>query len=260
MPRLKLKELIVPPIETFIHAGMKTPMTNQERALYFTIYLTASRVNEVLLLKKEDIQEAIGEDDIPITRFLLYTLKNRNHPYRIIPIPHIPPYDLMLQPLQRELDLISDPQARVFHQFTNSRNPGKNAYASFRKIKLNFTYIHKGVELTVEHMVNPHLLIHARVTHLATQAQPQQIKKLRGWSDLRPFSVYEHLSYTDLTDLQLKVAHREKFDASLKPENFQVKEFKEEKHNNLFIKKPVIEQPKVEKKAGDEDTLPFQIE
>ena len=113
----------------------------------------------------------------------------------------------------------------------------------------------------MEHMVNPHLLIHARVTHLATQAQPQQIKKLRGWSDLRPFSVYEHLSYTDLTDLQLKVAHREKFDATLKPENFQVKEFKEEKRiNNLFIKKPVVEQPKVEKKVADEDVLPFQIE
>lgn len=143
--------------------------------LIATLYMTAARISELVMGKLKP--EHLEVNQIDGNRFLIFkiqTLKNPSHPLRKIPV-HIEKNRAFVDALKKQM----------------KSNPTKPSGPIFP-----FTRQH-GYDLTKEYLgVNPHQLRHYRITHLASKGfSDQQLKKIAGWSDTRPSSVYSHIKW-----------------------------------------------------------------
>lgn len=163
---------------------------NIDRALFYTLYLSACRVTEALHLKSGDIEDR--EDHIV---FHLVNLKNRNRKFKDVPVP-------------KGLSVWEDKMIKVVLEHQDNIVPGAKLFPFSRHVAYHRLYDHifyhtraydprTGEYKIIEKPFNPHLLRHARLTHLVTLygfgAHVPELKNLAGWSNLIPAEAYIHL-------------------------------------------------------------------
>ena len=160
------------------------------------IVATGCRVSEVLHLKKShikffnyeniELQDGFNFIDVAMVQFNMYTEKNRNTKYRIVP--------LIMN------DLFHDLIKAVYTHWV------KIEYPESFLIQTNRVSLWRAVKELFGKDYFPHFLRHASVTN-DTRAgiNPAILKSKYGWSDLRPHSIYSHLNYVDLMEAQKRV-------------------------------------------------------
>lgn len=186
----------VPTYTDMIAKVKAIPDTDDKKIALGILVATGCRVSEILRIKKSHIKffsfenkeltENFGIDDIHMVQLNLYTEKNRNTKYRIVPL--------------IKNDLFYDLVKLIFEQwqsleFNDSYICQTNRIDLWRKVKKVF-----GKDYY------PHFLRHSSVTN-DTRAgiNPAILKSKYGWTDLRPHTVYSHLNYNDLLEAQERV-------------------------------------------------------
>lgn len=164
---------------------------NIDRALFYTMYMSACRVTEALHLKSGDIEDR-GE----YVLFHLVNLKNRNRKFKDVPVPW-------------GLSIWEDKMLKVILEHQDNIVPGAKLFPFSRHVAYHRLYDNifyqtrawdpKKKEYTIiEKPFNPHLLRHSRLTHLVTLrgfgAHVPELKTLAGWSNLIPAEAYIHLA------------------------------------------------------------------
>jgi integrase len=170
------------------------PYKIRDRALFCFLYLTGARVEEIVRGKKEvgvrkkdlEIVKVGGKDFLVVS---LYTLKNRKHLIRKIPIP-IHRERRLVKYVLRYVKNIKNEDEFLFN-FTKQR-----AWQIIKKIlsKYKKNYKHN------KFMNANHFLRHCRLTHLVTiyDFTDQDLVSFAGWSNSLPATTYSHLRFKDL--------------------------------------------------------------
>jgi integrase len=168
------------------------PFKERDRALFCFLYLTGARVEEVVRgkkkfgVKKKDLEvvKIDGKDFLVVS---LYTLKNRKHPMRKVPIPIEKEGELVKYVLDYVKNLNSDD---YLFPFTKQR-----AWQIIRFILRKFKKKSKNKFMNANHYLR-----HCRLTHLVTiyDFTDQELVKFAGWSSSAPAVVYSHLRFKDL--------------------------------------------------------------
>jgi site-specific recombinase XerD len=168
------------------------PYKERDRALFCFLYLTGARVEEVVMgkkkvgVKKKDLELVkVGRKDFLVVS--LYTLKNRKHPIRKVPIP-----------VKREgvltkyvLDYVEKLNSENYlFPFTKQR-----AWQIIRFILDKYKRESKNKFMNANHFLR-----HCRLTHLVTiyDFTDQDLVRFAGWSSSMPAVVYSHLRFKDL--------------------------------------------------------------
>lgn len=175
----------------------------QVRVFFYLSYLTAARVSEICPLKKGHINKTTFEGE-EIIEIRLRNLKNKYQKTKIVPA--IMLSDSVEAKMWKEIKkyiLGFSEYDFIFPFLIDEKGEARRraAYNQISKIKLNLEItLPNGQTKYVENKkLNPHYLRHCRITHFAAQGlSPAIIKKIAGWSDLRPFRAYEHLTTTDI--------------------------------------------------------------
>lgn len=168
------------------------PFKERDRALFCFLYLTGARVEEVvrgkkkLGVKKKDLElvKIDGKDFLVVS---LYTLKNRKHPIRKVPIP-----------IEKEGELV-----KYILDYVKNLN-GSDYLFPFTKQRawqiVRFILIKFKKRSNNKFMNANHFLRHCRLTHLVTiyDFTDQDLVKFAGWGSSAPAAVYSHLRFKDL--------------------------------------------------------------
>lgn len=158
------------------------PGSERDRALFATLYLSNSRVGEIVrrLQRYQLVFRTI--DNIPYLLFdNLYTEKNRKHPRRVVPV------------------IVSEDKecCQVIQAYSNGMAPDEVVFpiGRQRSWQIMKRLCGKG----------NHDLRHTRLTHLTVRydLDGSDKKVIAGWTDERPNSAYTHLQWR-------KVANRMK--------------------------------------------------
>lgn len=165
----------------------KYPYKTRDRSLFCLLYLTGSRIGEVVRrVKKKDFEiiKLKGRQFLVVD---LYTEKNRKHPTRRIPINMEKEKDLVKFVLEY-LEFLNDEDI-LFH-FTIQR-----AWQIVSKILIKYKKTSRNKFLNANHFLR-----HCRITHLVINYDfnDQDLVKYCGWTNSIPATVYSHLRYKDL--------------------------------------------------------------
>jgi len=152
------------------------------KALFIMLYLTAARISEVVGITNNKHIETVIKGSRPWLLIRLENRKNRERKFKEILIP----LDYPLQ--EKELAYMLMHFLEQYGDETILFPMTKNAaYYYFKK--------YTGW--------NCHLIRHLRCTHLMTMygIDPELLKKMAGWSDLRPAKYYINLVTDDLMEI-----------------------------------------------------------
>jgi site-specific recombinase XerD len=168
------------------------PYKERDRALFCFLYLTGARVEEVVMgkkkvgVKKKDLEfvKVGGKGFLVVS---LYTLKNRKHPIRKVPIPIKREGVLVKYVLDYVEKLNSE---NYLFSFTKQR-----AWQIIRFILDKYKRKSKNKFMNANHFLR-----HCRLTHLVTiyDFTDQDLVRFAGWSSSMPAVVYSHLRFKDL--------------------------------------------------------------
>jgi len=152
------------------------------KALFALLYITAARISEIVKIttKRHIVQEI--KQNRPFLIIRLENRKNRNVHFKEILIPlDYPPQEKLLANIVIDYMDKFDKDSILFPITKNA------AHHYFRK------YIGW----------NCHIIRHLRCTHLMKMygIDPDLLKKMAGWSDLRPTKYYINLVNDDLIDI-----------------------------------------------------------
>jgi integrase len=169
--------------ETLLKVG-RSITDAQDRALFFTLYLSGARISEVL--GQEDRPDKQGcppliKSDFDFKPgvelgFALQTLKRRDRHPRFPTAPDLAPYSSMIVEVLKWLETKQDDDVVFNMQRT-----------AFNKRLRNYTVMAKPLgksESTVVKKLNPHYLRHCRLTHLSIYHHwtDSQIRTFAGWT------------------------------------------------------------------------------
>lgn len=180
--------------------------TERDLSLFCFLYLSGARISEGLKLHTTDV-ERLGKtennvfgiaENIKYAVVRLTTLKNRQLPYRKLPIanPNCKIEQMMLACFMNRVTASTD---LVWPNYSRH-----HACMNFRKITFPIT-AYKGKELI--HLdkfhLHPHYLRHCRLTHLVTEYNINTFKlqKWAGWASLKPALYYLSLNWRDLSEI-----------------------------------------------------------
>jgi len=154
----------------------------RDRALVSFIYITGSRVSEVVKrFKVKDIKIEKANDRIFYV-FRMYVQKRREKKeiYRMVGIP----YEKNKLFIDCILDYIN--KCKLKDNKLLFEIDRKTVY---RVVKKHFGF-------------SPHYLRHTRATHLVSEYgfTPQELKEHIGWSDIRTTSIYTHLNWKNISN------------------------------------------------------------
>lgn len=160
----------------------------RDRALLSTLYLTNSRIGEVVKrVYKHQIEHRIVDNHEFLLFKNLYTEKNKNHPKRNVPV--------MISKENKFTDLILEylkvcPHDKPIFNFTRQW--------AWNLLKRNWK-------------LKPHDLRHTRITHLITEYDLGEtaIMRLAGWSGARGSQekmmlIYSHLRWQDIARMMIR--------------------------------------------------------
>lgn len=196
--------MIVPPHEKIIEMAKNIP-NQQIRAFFILAYLTGGRINE--LLPKRFIQRQKKDDKTKITtkwreelnysgitkkditfeitgekEYMVVTMlneKNKDQHKKVIPIR-----------IEKEGELII-----LFREYLDKLTE--------EQVLFPISDVTALLKLRKWSGINPHSLRHFRTTHYITYyhiKEAEVLRRLLGWSDLRPLKIYSHLMWTDLAE------------------------------------------------------------
>ncbi|QLJ52549.1 MAG: DNA breaking-rejoining enzyme, C-terminal catalytic domain protein [Candidatus Fermentimicrarchaeum limneticum] len=172
----------------------------EQRALFYTLYVTGARVSEALAITKRDIWE--GEDGgREAYIFKVMTLKKKSMlPVRTLPIPKEGIEGKMAADIWAWRECKDDENAKLFHYSrTRAWNIFSHLVFDIRAITKEREYI----EL-LDFKMHPHYLRHCRATHFAVYhgwSNPYQFMKWFGWDDPKRPMIYIQLNWKDLLKL-----------------------------------------------------------
>ena len=181
-PKPKLMELQVPSrpelLYTLQHITEKeSSNVRRDRALISMLYLTGSRISELLVLKKWQIskQNIQGKDFLVLEKMTV--LKRRTEKVM----------RTVLIPIEREKDL-----CKIVVEYINTVPPEDLVFKMTRQRAWQIVS-----KLTGQFN---HFFRHSRVTHLITiyGFNAQELKKFFGWASSKMADSYSHLDITDL--------------------------------------------------------------
>ncbi len=149
----------------------------RDRALFATLYLTNSRVSEIVKrMKKRQIlfTELKGKKVLLFTE--LWTQKNPDHPLRTVPVI-----------IEKEQELV-----KVISLYISLY---KDSEILFNISRQQAWYLMK--RLCGQRC---HYLRHSRITHLVVVfgINPEIIRRMAGWKDYQMLEHYSHLSWKDI--------------------------------------------------------------
>ena len=145
------------------------------QALVAMLYLTAARINEVLPMRKKDI-EFINHENREIVLIHLLNEKNKKRTQKQIPLP-----------INREESLL-----KIILDYIRNLKLDENLF----NLKYDRAYflIRKYTQL------NPHYFRHLRCNHLSLyyNLNGLELEMFAGWSDQRPMQAYSESRWTDI--------------------------------------------------------------
>jgi integrase len=171
---------------------------NQEqRALFYTLYVTGARVSEALQIPKRDIQREI-QDGREVCRFTVMTLKKKsgNASPRGLSVPIEGIEGEMVKEILSYWDSINEPDTRLFHY---SRTRVWNLFSHLRVDIRAVTPQKEFIDL-LGFKIHPHYLRHCRATHFAVYwgwNNPYDFMKWFGWEDANRPMTYIQLDWKD---------------------------------------------------------------
>lgn len=151
----------------------------RDRALLSVLYLTNSRVSEIVKrLQKKQIAISTHKRKRFLIFMNLHTSKNRKHPKRIVPVR-----------IDKEKDLVN-----VILEYCKNFLDDEFIFPISRQWAWKLM-----VDLTG---YGNHFQRHTRDTHLIVHynIRSESLRRLNGWTDMRPLSRYEHLRWKDVAD------------------------------------------------------------
>ena len=162
----------------------------RNRALFSFAYLTGGRISEIVKRVKK-INLELGHDDGRDILFVknFYTLKNRRHPNRTLPIP-VYLEEEIYQFLDDYLETLKPMDTLFDFSRVSAWKIISGAVAKFKDRSRN-------------RMLNAcHFLRHTRNSHLVTYYKftDQQLVQWNGWSNSEPVKYYMHLRTSGLLD------------------------------------------------------------
>lgn len=153
----------------------------RDRALFVTLYLSNSRVSEIVKrLRRMDIKQTDVEGE-PFLMFThLFTCKNKQHPERNIPIK-----------IERERELVN-----VLAEYLALFDTGEAILFDMTKQRAWQLMKRMCGQRT-------HYIRHTRLTHLVTEygLTETALTKMAGWSNSKPAVVYIHLGWKDIAKM-----------------------------------------------------------
>jgi site-specific recombinase XerD len=172
----------------------------EQRALFYTLYVTGARVSEVLKMVKRDIWEGEDDEGRAAYAFKVMTLKkNPPHP-RILPIPKEGIEGKMAGYAWTWREGLDGDNTRLFHY---SRTRAWNIFSHLTFDIHAITPTREYIELLGFRM-HPHYLRHCRATNFAVYygwSNPYQFLTWFGWDDPRRPMTYIQLNWKDLLKL-----------------------------------------------------------
>lgn len=202
MLELRIKKPIPFPIsaEEIYELGKRLP-TDEQRALFYTTYLTGGRISEVLQIQKRDVwREKVQYNNMEYDAVIFEMVTNKIrtfNPRRLIPVPCVGVDGDMAEVVWQYRNTKTRDEEKLFHF---SRTRAWNIFAKLttdtRAINPDRTYS----EL-LGFKIHPHYLRHCRATHLVVKYRvnnPYDLMKRFGWSDVRRAMTYLQLDWYDL--------------------------------------------------------------
>jgi integrase len=174
----------------------KKLLNEEQRALFYTLYLTGARVSEVLQIPRRDARKDMV-NGVPGYVFEVVTSKSRSlFPRRPLGFPSKGYEGKMADAAWEYIDRITDPSQKIFH-FSRTR-----AAHILEKLVVHTRAIAPSNEyLEIDLKIHPHYLRHCRATHFAVYhgwSNPYDYMKWFGWSDPKRPLTYIQQKWQDL--------------------------------------------------------------
>jgi integrase len=174
----------------------------EQRAMFYTLYLTGARVSEALQIQKRDVwMEQVGDNNVLVFKVLTSKVTSMI-PTRNLPVPCLGIEGNMAMVVWQYRENLGREEERLFHY---SRRRAYNICTGLivdtRAINPDRTY----TEL-LGFKLHPHYLRHCRATHLVVyhgMNNPYDLMKWFGWTDPRRPMTYLQLDWRDMLKVML---------------------------------------------------------
>lgn len=169
----------------------------QARFLFNWLYLTGQRISEALRVRRADITyEERGDAAYVVVNSI--TLKNRNQPRRVLPLPHYGAEKPMVQQVYERIEDL-DYDERIFRDLNR-----KSAWYILQKqtVRIDAIMPNDNTMKEIEMAIYPHYLRHCRASHLAQYRgyDLYQLMQYFGWSSPNVATVYATLNWQSLAE------------------------------------------------------------
>lgn len=180
--------------EAVLEAGLSI-QDQETRVLFFTLYLSAARISEGLMLKAGDVEIKPANDKRPVSIvFRLKTLKRRDSTPHVASAVKVPPYERMIQEVEDWVSKFEPDDALFILHRTGVNN-------RFARVILQVSPL-DSPDQTLPKKLNPHFLRHCRMSHLR-QYHRFDLDELKAFTGRRtyPFE-YIHVEEERLAERQ----------------------------------------------------------